>query len=106
MSLIVTGAAEEMRLRAGTVNHRREGLPLARWVRPVTARLRRSQAGDPVTLAARAESAKVICDRIAASTAILDARRTTDSQMMITAKRIAALRNIACPADHLGLGMA
>jgi hypothetical protein len=35
-----------------------------------------------------------------------DARRTTHSRMMITAKQIAARRNITCPALHLRLGMA
>jgi hypothetical protein len=35
-----------------------------------------------------------------------EARSTTDSRMMITAKQIAARRNITCPAHHLGLGMA
>jgi hypothetical protein len=35
-----------------------------------------------------------------------DARRTTDSRMMITAKQIAPRRNVTCPAHHLGLGMA
>jgi hypothetical protein len=79
MALIVTGAPEEIRPRAGAVS---------------------------VTLATRAESAKVVCGRIAPITAILDARHTTDSQMMIAAKRIAACRNIARPVHHLGLGMA
>ncbi len=35
-----------------------------------------------------------------------DARSTTDSPMMMTAKQIAARRNVTCPAHHLGLGMA
>ena len=35
-----------------------------------------------------------------------DARRTTDSPMMVSAKQIAARRNVTCPAHHLGLGMA
>ena len=35
-----------------------------------------------------------------------DARRTTDSSMMITAKQIAARRNVTCPVHHRGPGMA
>jgi hypothetical protein len=35
-----------------------------------------------------------------------DARSTTDSRMMVSAKQIAAHRNVICPAHHLGLGMA
>jgi hypothetical protein len=35
-----------------------------------------------------------------------DARSTTDSRMMITAKQIAPRRKVTCPAHHLGLGMA
>ncbi len=35
-----------------------------------------------------------------------EARSTTDSRMMITAKQIAARRNVTFPAHHLGLGMA
>jgi hypothetical protein len=34
-----------------------------------------------------------------------DARSTTDSQMMITAKQNAPRRNVMCPAHHVGLGM-
>ena len=35
-----------------------------------------------------------------------DARSTTDSPMMMTAKQIAPRRNVTCPAHQLGLGMA
>jgi hypothetical protein len=34
------------------------------------------------------------------------ARRITDNRMMVTAKQIAARRNVTCPAHHLELGMA
>jgi len=35
-----------------------------------------------------------------------DARSTTDSRMMITAKQIAPRRNVTGPAHHLGPGTA
>jgi hypothetical protein len=35
-----------------------------------------------------------------------DARSTTDSRLMVSAKQIAPRRNVTCPAHHLGLGMA
>jgi hypothetical protein len=34
-----------------------------------------------------------------------DAQSKTDSRMMASAKQVAPLRTVACPADHLGLGM-
>jgi hypothetical protein len=35
-----------------------------------------------------------------------EARSTTDSRMMITAKQNAARRTVTCPTHHLALGMA
>ena len=36
----------------------------------------------------------------------IDARSTTDSWMMVSAKQIAPRRNVTCPAHQLGLGIA
>jgi hypothetical protein len=33
-------------------------------------------------------------------------RRTIEGRMMVFAEQIAACRNVRCPPDHLGLGMA
>ena len=50
-----------------------------------------------------------ICGRLdqadaAGSTTVT--RRITENRMMVTAKQIAARRNVTCPAHHLELGMA
>ena len=76
-----------------------------------------SVPGDPERiadrLAAAAETAGEAgfaeCGRLDQADAAGSARvtrRITDNRMMVTAKQIAARRNVTCPAHHLELGMA